>query len=231
MISQSEIKTNIDKTIKAVGGKAKLIAVSKTQSSELIQLAYNCGQRIFGENKVQELSQKYKILPKDIEWHFIGHLQTNKAKYIAPFVNCIHSVDSLNILTEIDIQAKKNNRVIDCLLEFFIAEEKTKFGLNIEGAEQIINSLQFKTLKNVKIIGVMGMASFVEDDKQIRKEFKLLKSIFNFFKEKYFSTDNNFKDISMGMSSDFQIAIEEGSTMIRIGTNLFGERNNNINNQ
>lgn len=202
----------------------KLVAVSKTQSIELIQEAYSCGQRIFGENKVQELQKKQLVLPTDIEWHFIGHLQTNKVKYIAPFVSLIHSVDSFKLLSEINKEAKKNNRIISCLLEMYIAVEETKFGLDIIKASEILLSEGFKSLHNIQISGVMGMATYSDNPNIVRQEFSNLRSCFNLLKDKFFSEDNRFKEISMGMSGDYLIAIEEGSTMVRIGTSIFGER-------
>jgi len=202
----------------------KLIAVSKTKPNEDIILLYNEGQRIFGENRVQELLSKYEALPKDIEWHLIGHLQTNKVKYIAPFVSLIHSVDSLNLLTEINRQAVKNNRVIDCLLQFHIAVEETKFGLDPDEAMSLLGSDDFKKMQNVRIVGVMGMASFTDKSEAVRQEFKHLKSIFSELKSNYFRTEESFCEISMGMSGDYEIALEEGSTMVRIGSLLFGER-------
>jgi len=201
----------------------KLVAVSKTKPVEAIEEAYNGGKRVFGENKAQEMAAKHEQLPKDIEWHFIGHMQTNKVKYIAPFVHLIHAVDSIKVLKEINKQAVKNNRSINCLLQFHIAEESTKFGLNMEEAELLIQSK--KDFANVNLTGVMGMATFTDDKEQVRREFKQLHSHFIFLKDNFFSDDENFKEISMGMSGDYDIAIEEGSTIIRVGTKIFGERN------
>jgi hypothetical protein len=203
---------------------AKLVAVSKTQPAELIMDLYRQGQRDFGENKVQEMAAKCEALPKDIAWHFIGHLQTNKVKYIAPFVACIHSVDSLKLLQEIDKQATRCQRSIDCLLQFHIADETTKFGLSLPEAEEILQSAEFNALRHVKITGVMGMATFTEDEDQIRREFKQLSAIFRQLKNQYFADAPEFRELSMGMSGDYQIALEEGSTLVRIGTLLFGER-------
>lgn len=203
----------------------RLVAVSKTKPNEDILAAYEAGQRIFGENKVQDLTQKYEELPKDIEWHFIGHPQTNKVKYIAPFIQLIHGVDSLKLLKVINKEASKNERVIRCLLQFHIAEESTKFGLDEKEADELLMSGEFKELKNVEIAGVMGMATFTDDEKQIRNEFRMLKKIFNSLKNKYFSSSKNFCEISMGMSDDYGIAVEEGSTMIRVGSKIFGARN------
>ena len=198
-----------------------LVAVSKTQPISAIQEAYDFGQRVYGENKVQELADKYPLLPKDIKWHLIGHLQTNKVKYIAPFVALIHSVDSLKLLQEINKQALNNERTIDCLLQFHVAQEETKFGLSIEEAREFLDSIDFALLKNVRIVGIMGMASFTTDSNQVRSEFKSLKNIFSQLKTEYFPTENSFKEISMGMSGDFQLAIEEGSTMVRVGSSIF----------
>jgi pyridoxal phosphate enzyme (YggS family) len=185
---------------------------------------YDEGQRIFGENKVQELVLKYQELPKDIHWHLIGHLQSNKVKFIAPFISLIHSVDSLSLLKEIERQAKKNNRVIDCLLQFHIASEETKYGLDFSEAEQLLKSKEYADMKYVRIVGVMGMASFSEDEALVRAEFKNLKNIFLELKNHFFSQEDSFCNISMGMSGDYEIAIEEGSNMVRIGSLLFGER-------
>jgi pyridoxal phosphate enzyme (YggS family) len=220
-----DIAGNIETIKKNLPKGVKLVAVSKTKPNEDILTAYNIGHKIFGENKVQELVRKYEQLPKDIEWHFIGHLQTNKVKLIIPFVQLIHGVDSFKLLKMIDSEAKKQNRVVECLLQFYIAEEETKFGLTLSEAEEIFKSTDFKLLKNVHISGVMGMATFTESENQIRNEFKLLKTIFKTLKNEYFSDDKNFCEISMGMSDDYQIAIEEGSTLIRVGSKIFGERN------
>lgn len=204
----------------------KLVAVSKTKSIDQILEIYNYGQRAFGENKVQELIEKEDALPKNIEWHMIGHLQKNKVKYIASFIHLIHSVDSLELLAEINKNAKKHNRIIDCLLQFYIANENTKFGLTVEEANALLESEVYSKLRNVRIVGVMGMATFTDNLQQIRNEFKNLKSIFNNLKLHYFMNNPEFKEISMGMSDDYIIAIEEGSTMVRIGSLLFGKRNN-----
>lgn len=211
--------------IKNLPADVKLVAVSKTKTEEEIMRVYDVGQRLFGENKVQELVPKYEKLPRDIEWHLIGHLQTNKVKYIAPFVGMIHSADSLKLLKTINKEAHKNNRVIKCLLQFHIAEEDTKFGLNREEAEEILNSEAFKQFENIEICGVMGMATFTEDMEHVRREFKSLKSIFEWLKNDYFSDQPQFKEISMGMSDDYPVAIEEGSTIIRVGSAIFGSRN------
>ncbi len=214
------VKANLPESV-------RLIAVSKTKPTGLLMEAYNCGQRAFGENKVQEMGWKYEELPKDIEWHFIGHLQTNKIKYIAPFVHLIHGVDSFKLLKAIDHEAKKINRVIPCLLQFHIAEEETKFGLSLDEAVEMLSSEEFKQLEYVHLMGVMGMATFTDDENQVRKEFACLKTYFEKLKSDFFDKDADFKEISMGMSGDYLIAVDEGSTMVRIGSTIFGERNYN----
>lgn len=201
-----------------------LVAVSKTKPASLIGEAYDAGQRVFGENKVQELVDKWEILPKDIEWHLIGHLQSNKVKYIAPFVSLIHSVDSFKLLQEINKQGEKNDRVIPCLLQFHIAQEETKFGLSFEEAEEILQSREFVEMHHISIAGLMGMASFTEDEEQVRDEFRNLHNYFMILKSNYFKYNPDFKVLSMGMSGDYKLAIEEGSTMIRVGSSLFGGR-------
>lgn len=203
----------------------KLIAVSKTKPVSDLQECYDAGQRIFGENKALEMRDKHEQLPKDIQWHFIGHLQTNKIKYIIPFVSLIHSIDSIGLLEAVNKEAAKRERKVDCLLQFHIAQEETKFGLSIEEAEDILQSAEYQNFSNIKICGVMGMATFTDDVDQIRNEFKTLKDIFNILKERYFKDSEHFKEISMGMSDDYPIAIEEGSTMVRIGSKIFGARN------
>lgn len=207
-------------------GNTKLIGVSKTKSVDAILSLYHEGLKTFGENKVQELCEKYEALPKDIEWHLIGHLQTNKVKYIAPFVYMIHSVDSLKLLDEIEKQASKCNRIIKVLLQMHIASEETKFGLN---TKELIEILEYytanpNTYSHIQIVGVMGMATNTDNEENIRKEFQQLKSIFQYAKETYLFGDKNFNEISMGMSSDYKIAVDEGSTMVRIGSLLFGNR-------
>jgi pyridoxal phosphate enzyme (YggS family) len=201
-----------------------LVAVSKTKPNEKILELYKEGQRIFGENRVQELVEKYETLPKDIRWHLIGHLQTNKVKYIAPFVSLIHSVDSLKLLKEINKQAKKNDRIIDVLLQFHIATETSKFGLDFQESKELLKTTEYQNFENIRVIGVMGMASFVDDESQVRKEFQSLKAIFEQLKKVFFEQEGSFSEISMGMSGDYKIAIEEGSTMVRIGSLLFGAR-------
>lgn len=202
----------------------RLVAVSKTKPVSDILKLYNQGQRIFGENRVQEMCSKYEQLPKDIEWHLIGHLQTNKVKYIAPFVRLIHSVDSLKLLVEIDKQAKKNNRVIDVLLQIFIADEETKFGLSEKEAEALVSSSAFKAMKNVRVCGLMGMATNTNDEIKIAAEFSGLQAFFLKLKTEYFAAQLHFKELSMGMSADYKIALQYGSTYVRIGSMLFGER-------
>lgn len=221
----TSIADNIKFFLKSVPENVKIVAVSKTKSNAEILEAYNQGQRIFGENKVQDLSIKAEELPEDIEWHFIGHLQRNKVKYIAPFVDLIHAVDSLKLLKEINKHAKKNDRVISCLLQFHIAAEDTKFGLDYDEALQIVSDPIFRDLKNIDIIGVMGMATYTDDENQIRLEFSSLKEYFQKLKNDCFESSSSYKEISMGMSGDYKIAIEEGSTMIRVGSSIFGLRN------
>lgn len=213
----------------AIFPEVKLIAVTKTKPVEMLLEAYQCGLRLFGENKVQEMAAKYEVLPKDIHWHLIGHLQSNKVKYIAPFVSMIHSIDSLKLLQEVDKQAKKNDRVIDCLLQIFIAQEETKFGLDENELFELLSSDDFKSLKNVRIKGLMGMATNTDDTTQISKEFQQLKNLFEKTKRAYQvesqTTENmDFTEISMGMSSDYMLAVSEGSTMVRVGSKIFGSR-------
>ncbi len=203
----------------------KLIAVSKTKPIELIKEAYTAGQLDFGENKVQELREKPSNLPDDIRWHMIGHLQTNKVKYIASFIYMIHAVDSLKLLKEINKQALRNNRTINCLLQVHIAEEEHKFGFDEIGLEEMLTSEDFRLLQNIKVAGLMGMATNTDNSNQIKKELRLLKEIFDNIKTIHSSANINMKEISMGMSNDYQLAIEEGSTMIRVGSKIFGARN------
>ena len=220
-----EIQERLKAFLGEIPENVQLVAVSKTKPDELILEAYQCGQRVFGENKVQDLAAKHPRLPDDIKWHFIGHLQRNKVKYIASFVSMLHGIDSLKLLTEVNKQAKKNSRTIPCLLQFHIAEEETKFGLNMKETEELLTDERFIQLQNIQIAGVMGMATYTNNKEQVRKEFRKLHQHFLFLKEKYFTDNLVFKEISMGMSVDYQIAIEEGSTMIRVGTKIFGERN------
>jgi pyridoxal phosphate enzyme (YggS family) len=201
-----------------------LIAVSKTKPISALQEAYNAGQRHFGENKVQEMVEKAQQLPADIKWHLIGHLQTNKVKYMADFVHLIHGVDSLKLLLEIDKQAAKVERIQDVLLQFHIAQEETKFGLELNEALELLASDTYLSLKNVRICGVMGMASFTTNEAQIREEFKNLAHIFNHLKQACFYEEDHFKEISMGMSGDYLLAVEQGSTMVRVGSKIFGSR-------
>ena len=213
----SSIKTDLPDHV-------RLVAVSKFHPVEMIEEAYHAGQRIFGENHVQEMTQKHEVLPKDIEWHFIGHLQTNKVKYIAPFVSLIHSVDSFKLLKEINKQAERSQRVISCLLQIHIAQEETKFGFSFDECRTMLQEEGWKTLTHVQLCGVMGMATFTDDVQEVRNEFRSLKKFFDEIKENYFSHIDAFREISMGMTDDYPIAIEEGSTLIRIGTKIFGER-------
>ncbi len=219
------IKEKLAAIKKNIPPNVTLVAVSKTKPNELIEEAYNSGQRIFGENKAQELKNKAEVLPKDIEWHFIGHIQRNKVKYIAPYSSLIHSIDSIKLLAEVNKQGLKNNRIINCLLQFYIATEETKFGLSLEEAEELLTSSEFLNLKNIKIVGVMGMASFINNEEQLRNEFIRLKYIFTQLSNNFFKHTETFQTISMGMSGDYKIAIEEGSTMIRVGSAIFGNRN------
>lgn len=215
------IAENIIKIRATLPQKVTLVAVSKTKPNEDISEAYNAGQRIFGENKVQELTDKHEILPNDIEWHMIGHLQTNKVKYIAPFVNLIHGVDSFKLLKEINKRALQNDRTIDCLLQIHIATEETKFGFSEQEVTNLLQSEEFKQLENINVIGLMGMATYTDNDKQIRKEFSGLNTLFTSLKNQH----TNLNTLSMGMSGDYQLAIECGSTMVRVGSSIFGNRN------
>lgn len=218
------VKERIAQILASIPSNVQLIAVSKTHSPEAILEAYAAGQRDFGENKVQEMVDKYTQLPKDIRWHMIGHLQTNKVKYIAPFVHLIHGVESMKLLQEINKQGSKNQRIIPCLLQFHIAQEQTKFGLTKEEAQEILTSSDFHSMKHISLHGVMGMATFTENAAQIREEFKTLQGIFMALKTAFFETSKEFKEISMGMSDDYPLAIEEGSTLIRVGSKIFGKR-------
>ena len=219
------ITANISAIKKEIGtSNVKLIAVSKTKPVESILEAYEAGHRLFGENMVQELVEKHEKLPKDIEWHLIGHLQTNKVKYIAPFINLIHSVDSLKLIQEINKQALKHDRIIDCLLQLEIADEETKFGMDMAEAIEFLRSKEFQELKNVRICGVMGIATLTDNPKMTAEEFYELKTFFNGLKDTFFRKDPAFKEISMGMSGDYKLAIEEGSTLIRLGSTIFGGR-------
>ncbi len=220
-----DIKYNLETIKSQITSEVQLVAVSKTKPVEAILDAYHAGQRIFGENKAQEMAEKYNVLPKDIQWHFIGHLQTNKVKYIAPFVSLIHSIDSFKLLAYINKEAEKNNRVIDCLLQFYIATEESKFGFDLQEAETMLDSSEYTLMKNIRLAGVMGMATYTDNLDLIKSEFKQLKTYFDILKQTYFKNDSQFKEISMGMSGDYLQAIEEGSTLVRIGSSIFGERN------
>lgn len=220
-----DIKTILNNIKEELPQGTRLVAVSKFHPAEAIKEAYDAGQRIFGESKAQELEEKHKILPEDIEWHFIGHLQTNKVKYIAPYVAMIHAVDSYKLLEEINKQAAKNNRVIPCLLEIHIANEDSKFGLSIDECRELLKEGKWKTLDNISICGIMGMATNTDDTNIIEKEFITLQSLFNELKSEYFINDDSFREISMGMSDDYRLAIKHGSTLIRIGSKIFGTRN------
>lgn len=214
--------SDLKKETESIG--VTLIAVSKTKSNDEVMEAYNAGQRLFGENMVQELMEKYESLPKDIQWHLIGHLQSNKVKYIAPFVTMIQSVDSLKLLREIDKHGQKNNRVIDCLLQVHIADEETKFGLDFDETIELLRADEFAAMKNIRIRGLMGIATNTENEKQIKEEFYELKTFFDGIKQSFFRKETSFDTLSMGMSSDYKIAIEQGSNMVRLGSTIFGQR-------
>lgn len=219
----TEIQENITKLNERIPAGVKLVAVSKFKPKELLLEAYEIGFRAFGENYVQELVDKYEVLPKDIEWHFIGHLQTNKVKYIAPFVSLIHSVDSFKLLKEINKQAAKNERVIACLIQIFIAKEDSKTGMDKNEYLEMLDSEEFQALKNIKVKGLMGMSTFTDNMDLVREEFRSLKDLFE--QTKNIQTDNfDLEEISMGMSGDWQLAVDEGSTMIRVGSSIFGSR-------
>ena len=215
------IKNNLLQIKSTLPEHITLVAVSKTKPVSDLMEGYEAGQRIFGENKIQEMAEKWEQMPKDIQWHMIGHVQSNKVKFMAPFVSLIHGVDSLKLLQEINKQALKSNRIIDCLLQMHIAEEETKFGLDQEELASLLSSNEFQELKNIRIVGLMGMATFTDKKDQIKKEFTHLKSIFDQFKIQ----NSQFTILSMGMSGDYQLAIECGSTMVRIGSSIFGGRN------
>jgi len=217
------IKQNLNQIQATLPKHVTLVAVSKTKPVSDLMEAYNAGQRIFGENKIQEMADKHQEMPKDIKWHMIGHVQTNKVKYMAEFVDLIHGVESFKLLKEINKQAKKHDRVIDCLLQIKIASEDSKFGMSIPDATALLASEDFSALKNINVIGVMGMATFTEDQNQIKQEFDLLKSTFDSLQKSH----PNLKTISMGMSGDYQLAIDCGSTMVRVGSSIFGARNYN----
>lgn len=215
-----DISENIAKIKSQLAPAITLVAISKTKPKEDLLEAYEAGQRVFGENKVQEMTEKWETLPKDIEWHMVGHLQRNKVKYLAPYVSLIHAVDSLKLLKEIDKEAEKNNRSINCLLQLKIAEEETKYGITLDTAKEILHSPIYHAMNHVKIIGLMGMATLTENQAKVRKEFTYLKSAFDSLKEE----QPQFNTLSMGMSGDYELAIECGSNMIRVGSSIFGER-------
>jgi len=221
---QMDIRGNIKKIVDSLAPGVKVVAVTKTRTIPEIMEAYDAGHRIFGENKVQELAGKQELLPGDIEWHMVGHLQTNKVKYIAPYVSLIHGVDSLKLLRTVNKEAFKNNRVIDCLLQVHIALEETKFGFSEEELEGLLDQLPSEDLLNVRISGLMGMATFTSDNDLIRSEFRYLAELFRKLKKSFFREKNYFCELSMGMSGDYLIAVEEGSTIVRIGSLIFGER-------
>jgi pyridoxal phosphate enzyme (YggS family) len=217
------IQSNLNSIKASLPEHVTLVAVSKTKPVSDLMQAYEAGQRIFGENKIQEMTDKWEEMPKDIQWHMIGHVQSNKVKFMAPFVSLIHGVDSLKLLQEINKQALKNNRVIDCLLQIYIAEEESKFGLDKNELNELLSSSELKEMKNIRILGLMGMATFTENQNQIKKEFTYLKSIFDSIQT--IETENlKLNTISMGMSGDYKLAIECGSTMVRIGSSIFGGR-------
>lgn len=218
------IAENLNSIKADIPANAMLVAISKTHAPEVVMQAYDAGQRDFGENKVQELMSKYEALPKDIQWHLVGHLQRNKVKYIAPFVSLIQSVDSAKLLKEIDKNAQKNSRIIDCLLQVYIADEDTKFGLSNEEVIEILESDTYENMENIRVVGLMGMATFTDNTEQVRMEFRKLNEFFVQVKQKYFADSSSFNTLSMGMSSDYKIAIEEGATLIRVGSSIFGGR-------
>jgi pyridoxal phosphate enzyme (YggS family) len=221
----SDIKQSLLRFRESVQPKATLVAVSKTKPNSDLQEAYDAGQRHFGENKIQEMTEKWESLPKDIHWHMIGHTQRNKVKYMAPYVHLIHSVDSPRLLKEINKQAKNNERVIDCLLQIHIAEEESKYGFDEQELMELLNDNAFKEYEHVRIKGLMGMATFTDDEEQVRKEFKTLKNVFDKIKKEDLLSDrHDLTEISMGMTGDYEIALEEGSTMLRIGSAIFGAR-------
>lgn len=218
------IARNIKELTASLSTNVKLVAISKFHPVEALQEAYNAGQRIFGESRAQELTGKQKMLPDDIEWHFIGPLQSNKVKDISPFISLIHSIDSLKLLQEVDKQAAKQNRIIRVLLEIHVAKEETKHGFSPKECKTLLANPIIPSLSHIRICGIMGMATFTENEKLIREEFKTLHTLFDELKETYFKNDDNFKELSMGMSHDYPLALEEGATLIRVGTRIFGER-------
>ncbi len=218
------IRENLYSLLEKLPDNVKLVAVTKTRSEAEILDAYGTGHRLFGENKVQELMNKRDNLPSDIQWHMVGHLQSNKVKYIAPYISLIHGVDSLKLLKVINKEGVKNNRVIDCLLQIHIAEEETKFGMSEQEVHELLNSSFTQEMENARLCGLMGMATFTDNREQIRKEFRQLSGLFRKLKDEYFKDEPGFCELSMGMSSDYDIALEEGSTLIRVGSVIFGER-------
>ena len=229
MFSRDMIKENLNRIKATLPAGVKLVAVSKTHPAEMLKEAYDAGQRIFGENKVQEMTAKSQVLPADIEWHFIGHVQSNKIRMMAPFVSVIQGVDAYDKLVEIDRQAAKNGRHITCYLQLHIASEETKFGFSPDECTAMLDKGEWKSLGNITIGGVMGMATNTDDENQVRREFGRLKGIFDTYKQKYFAGCSDFNTISAGMSGDYKLAIEAGSNMVRIGSSIFGERNYNLN--
>lgn len=219
------IQANLKEVLSELPAGVRLVAVSKFHPNEALEEAYAAGQRIFGESHVQEMTQKYETLPKDIEWHFIGHLQTNKVKYMAPYVAMIHAIDSYKLLAEVNKQAAKANRVIPCLLQIHIAQEETKFGFSFDECRDMLNAGEWKELNNIRLAGVMGMATNLDDAEQIKREFCSLHTFFKEIKQSYFTDSTSFKEISMGMSHDYPLAVETGSTLVRVGSKIFGERN------
>lgn len=218
------IRENLKEVLTDLPQGVRLVAVSKFHPVEALEEAYGAGQRIFGENKVQEMSAKQEVLPKDIEWHFIGHLQTNKIKYIAPYVTLIHGIDSYKLLSEVNKLAKQNERVIDCLLQLHVAQEETKFGFSFEECRKMLTDGEWKNLTHIRICGLMGMASNTENEEQIKGEFRSLKSFFDEIKKTHYANKAEFCELSMGMSHDYRMAIAEGSTLVRVGSKIFGER-------
>lgn len=223
-----DIELNISKLKHQIPPSVKIVAVSKTRPVCDIKIAYDTGHRVFGENRVQELLSKKDLLPSDIEWHLIGHLQSNKVKYIAPFISMIQSVDSARLLAVIDHEGEKAGRIINCLLQFYIAREETKFGFDLEEVFRMLDSPDFKLMRHINLCGVMGMATFTDAMEQVRQEFRVLRNNFLILKEKYFSSNDQFSEISVGMSGDYHIAVQEGSTMVRIGSLIFGGRDSNL---
>ena len=220
----SRITTHWQEVLATLPEGVTLVAVSKTKPVEAIEELYQVGQRVFGENRVQELVAKEEVLPKDMEWHMIGHLQTNKVKYVAPFVSLIHGVESARLLEAVNREGERHRRVIPCLLQFHIATEESKFGLDWPEACQLLESESYRGMQNIRIAGVMGMATFTENERQVRREFAQLRQWFEGLKKAYFAEDAGFREVSMGMSGDYRVAIEEGSTMVRVGSSIFGQR-------